>query len=83
MNAFVTFLQSGSPDIPQMPRELSWAIIVLLAGLLAWVIVRYTTRLDRMLERLDDAIDAINQTLISHEGRIKNLEESKTAKRRP
>jgi hypothetical protein len=91
MNAFVTLLQSdSSPEIPNMPKELSWGIIVLLALILAWVIVRYTTRIDRMLERLDDAVDAIKQNLISisgdvrnHEGRIANLENSKTSKRRP
>lgn len=79
----------SSPEIPVMPRELSWAIIVLLACILAWIITRYTTRIDKMLERLDDAIDAIKGTLISHAGDIKsnteriNKLEAKTTKRRP
>lgn len=79
----------SSPEIPAMPRELSWAIIVLLACILAWIITRYTTRIDKMLERLDDAIDAIKGTLISHAGDIKtnteriNKLEAKTTKRRP
>jgi membrane protein implicated in regulation of membrane protease activity len=78
-----------SPEIPQMPRELSWAIIVLLACILAWIITRYTTRIDKMLERLDDAIDAIKGTLISHASDIKsnteriNKLESKEGRRRP
>lgn len=80
---------TSSPEIPQMPKELSWAIIVLLSGVLAWVIIRYTARIDRMLERLDDAVDVIKQTLISISGDVKsNTEridklESKTPKRRP
>lgn len=64
-------IQVQSPEIPTMPRELSWAIIVLLACVLAWVITRYTERIDKMLQRLDDAVDAIKGTLISHAGEIK------------
>lgn len=91
MNLSSVLLQA---EIPQMPRELSWAIIVLLACVLAWIITRYTERIDKMLQRLDDAVDAIKGTLISHAGEIKsnterinklesNQHEAKTTKRRP
>lgn len=73
-----------------MPKELSWGIIVLLALILAWVITRYTTKIDKMLERLDDAVDAIKLMLANHtgdikdhEGRIKHLEDANKNKRRP
>lgn len=69
MSFFVTFLQQN-PEIPQMPRELSWAIIVLLACVLAWVIVQYTKNINDMLKSLDSAIDAIRETLISHKHQI-------------
>lgn len=92
MNLSSVLLQAA--EIPQMPRELSWAIIVLLACVLAWVITRYTERIDKMLQRLDDAVDAIKGTLISHAGEIKSnterinkletmVHDPKVTKRRP
>jgi len=64
---------------PEMPPELSWAIITLFSIIIVWVTIRYINRLDKILERLDDAIEGINKTLINlsngkddHEKRITN-----------
>jgi len=73
-------LQSTLENVrPEMPPELSWAIITLFSIIIVWVTVRYINRLDKILERLDDAIEGINKNLINlangkedHEKRISN-----------
>lgn len=67
---------------PEMSPELSWAIITLFSIVIVWVTIRYVNRLDKILERLDDAIESINRNLINlangkddHEKRITRLED--------
>ena len=74
---------------PEMSPDLAWAIIVLLSGVIVWAIVRYINRLDKILERLDDAIETISNNLIGlsntdkdHEKRITKLEDVNKSKRR-
>lgn len=74
---------------PEMSPELSWAIITLFSFVIVWVTVRYINRLDKVLERLDDAIEGINNNLIGlkagkddHEKRITKLEDSNKSRRR-
>lgn len=74
---------------PEMSPELSWAIITLFSIIIVWVTIRYINRLDRVLERLDDAIEGINKNLISltkgnddHEKRITKLEGDSNKRRR-
>lgn len=64
---------------PEMSPELSWAIITLFSVIIVWVTIRYINRLDKILERLDDAIEGINKTLVGlsngkedHEKRLTN-----------
>lgn len=73
---------------PEMSPELSWAIITLFSIIIVWVTIRYVNRLDKVLERLDDAIESINKTLISlgngkedHEKRITKLEDTNKRRR--
>ena len=79
-----------------IPSELFWGIIAGLLAILGWVIARYVTRLDTILERLDTAIESISNTLIglgseqshikskqeNHENRISKLEDVNKSKRR-
>lgn len=74
---------------PEMSPDLAWAIIVLLSGVIVWAILRYINKLDKILERLDTAIEDINKNLTrfgteqqSHEKRITKLEEAKKNIRR-
>lgn len=72
-----------------MSPDLAWAIIVLLSGIIVWAIVRYINKLDKILERLDTAIEGINNNLTrfgseqqNHEKRITKLEDAKKNVRR-
>lgn len=74
---------------PEMSPDLAWAIIVLLSGIIVWAIVRYINKLDKILERLDTAIEGINNNLTrfgseqqNHEKRITKLEDAKKNIRR-
>lgn len=68
---------------PEMPPELSWAIITLFALIIVWIATRYINRLDMMLERIDTAIEGINERLIHHdnliEGNAKDIKDIKEA----
>lgn len=82
-------LQSIVDVRPEMSPELSWAIITLFSVIIVWVTIRYINRLDKILERLDDAIEGINKTLVGlsngkddHERRITKLEDAKKNVRR-
>lgn len=71
---------------PEMNPELSWAIIVLFAGVIIWVAVRYVNRLDTMIDRISVAIENIGKTLVDHANSIReNTEDIKDLqkKRRP
>lgn len=57
---------------PEMPRELSWAIITLLAGIIVWVTIRYINRLDEMLKGVDNTLKSMSKILIEHEQYHKN-----------
>lgn len=72
MNIIVVLLQA-KPDV-QIPESLSWGIIVLLSGVIVWTLIRYISKLDTILERLEDSIDGIHKTLIQHGGRLDNHE---------
>lgn len=50
-------------DYHELPPALQWLIIVALAGITWLAFKRWVDRLDKMLEKLDTAIDGINQTL--------------------
>lgn len=50
-------------DYHELPPALQWLIIVSLAGITWMAFKRWVDRLDKMLEKLDTAIDGINQTL--------------------
>lgn len=74
---------------PEMSPDLAWAIIVLLSGVIVWAILRYINKLDKILERLDTAIEDINKNLTrfgseqqNHEKRITKLEDAKKSVRR-
>lgn len=63
---------------PEMNPELSWAIIVLFAGVIIWVAVRYVNRLDTMIDRINVAIENIGKTLVDHSNSIReNTEDIK------
>ena len=89
-------LQSTLDSVrPEMPPELSWAIITLFSVIIVWVTIRYINRLDKILERLDDAIEGINKTLVNltvgkedhekrithHDTRLTKLEDSNKRRR--
>lgn len=74
---------------PEMSADLAWAIIVLLSGVIVWAIVRYINKLDKILDRLDTAIEGINNNLTqfgteqkNHEKRITKLEDTNKRTRR-
>lgn len=74
---------------PEMSPDLAWAIIVLLALVLVWALVRYINRLDTILDRLDTAIESHAKILINldngkqdHERRITKLEDTNKRTRR-
>lgn len=74
MSLYVILLQA-KPDV-QIPESLSWGIIVLLSGVIVWTLIRYISKLDSILERLDNSIDVIQQSLIQHTNRLDNHEAS-------
>jgi hypothetical protein len=71
MNILALLLQVKTEQIPE---PLSWGIVVLLSGVIVWTLIRYISKLDAMLQRLDDSIDSINKVLIDHAGQLKNNE---------
>lgn len=87
MNLYAILLQTQSP--PEVPVEIFWATITTLIGIIVWVAIRYITRLDTLLERLDTAVDEIkttlkiqSQRLDNQEIEIRSLKEANKAKRR-
>lgn len=87
MNLYVILLQAKTT--PEIPIEIFWATITTLIGIIVWVTIRYITKLDTLLERLDTAVDEIkltlkvqSQRLDNQEIEIKGLKEANKAKRR-
>lgn len=87
MNLYVILLQAQTT--PEIPIEIFWATITTLIGIIVWVTIRYITKLDTLLERLDTAVDEIkltlkvqSQRLDNQEIEIKGLKEANKAKRR-
>lgn len=87
MNLYGILLQTKTT--PEIPIEIFWATITTLIGIIVWVTIRYITKLDTLLERLDTAVDEIkltlkvqSQRLDNQEIEIKGLKEANKAKRR-
>ena len=57
---------------PDLPPAVQWLIIVVLATGSWWAITRWINKLDKILEKLDTAVDGIHQTLVKFEGRFEN-----------
>lgn len=87
MELYALLLQAGLR--PEIPAEAFWAIITLLVGVIVWVAIRYISKLDVLLERLDTAVDEIKATLKAqgqrldiHADEIKSLKEANRSRRR-
>jgi hypothetical protein len=87
MNTYAIILQATPP--PEIPVGVFWSIITVLIGIIVWVAIRYITKLDTLLERLDTAVDDIKATLKiqgqrldNQELEIKSLKEANRQKRR-